>query len=154
FLTAAKRQTKSVYPLADQTLTSANPVDLCAQSDPIGAPEPMKIEPVLGAQIGSVRRYQELSAPLAIPTTAEQAGGQAACLCIGSAGRDRPLLPQRARLVRLVVHQSRGRAFSLTFYITQRLHHPRLRCPRSDARSRQRAACRDDPWVEVSAGMV
>jgi hypothetical protein len=32
---------------------SANPVDLCAQSDLIGAPEPMKIEAVLGAQIES-----------------------------------------------------------------------------------------------------
>jgi hypothetical protein len=38
--------------LVGDALNSANPVDLCAQSDPIGAPEPMKIEPVLGAQIG------------------------------------------------------------------------------------------------------
>jgi hypothetical protein len=35
--------------------SSANPVDLYAQSDLIGAPEPMKIEAVLGAQIGSAR---------------------------------------------------------------------------------------------------
>src|SRR5215831_8109778 len=42
---------------------AANPVDLCAQSDLIGAPELMKIEAVLGAQIGYRSRgtggYQE-----------------------------------------------------------------------------------------------
>jgi hypothetical protein len=41
-----------------EVLSSANPVDLCAQSDPIGAPEPMKIEPVLGAQIGGYAHQQ------------------------------------------------------------------------------------------------
>ena len=45
---------------------------------------------------GSARVYQELSAPLAIPATAEQAGGQAACLCVASAGRGRPHVPQVA----------------------------------------------------------
>jgi len=34
---------------------SANPVDLCAQSDPTGAPEPMKIEPGLGTQLAGYR---------------------------------------------------------------------------------------------------
>jgi hypothetical protein len=29
-----------------------------------------------------------------IPTTARQAGGRPVCLCIASAGRDRPLLPR------------------------------------------------------------
>jgi hypothetical protein len=47
-----------------------------------------RVRPWLVAQIGSARGYQELSAPLAIPTTAEQVGGQAVCLCIASAGRD------------------------------------------------------------------
>jgi hypothetical protein len=46
---------------------------------------------------GSARGYQELSARLAIPTTAEQAGGQAVCLCIASAGRECALLPRFAR---------------------------------------------------------
>jgi hypothetical protein len=31
---------------------------------------------------GSARGYQELSAPLAIPATAEQAGGQAVCFSL------------------------------------------------------------------------
>jgi hypothetical protein len=47
---------------------------------------------------GSARGYQELFAPLASPATAEQADGPAVFLCIGSAGRERPLLPQGARL--------------------------------------------------------
>ena len=42
---------------------------------------------------GSARSYQELSAPLAIPATAEQAGGQAVCLCVASAGRECAVLP-------------------------------------------------------------
>jgi hypothetical protein len=46
---------------------------------------------------GSARGYQELSAPLAILTTAEQAGGQAVCLCIASAGRECALLPPTGR---------------------------------------------------------
>jgi hypothetical protein len=46
---------------------------------------------------GSTRGYQELSAPLAIPTTAEQAGAQAACLCIASVRHGRPLLPPTGR---------------------------------------------------------
>jgi hypothetical protein len=41
---------------------------------------------------GSARGYQELSAPLAIPATAEQAAAGSVCLCIASAGRDRPHL--------------------------------------------------------------
>jgi hypothetical protein len=35
---------------------------------------------------GSARGYQELSAPLANPTTAEPTGGQAVCLCMASTG--------------------------------------------------------------------
>jgi hypothetical protein len=46
---------------------------------------------------GSARGYQELSAPLAIPATAEQAGGQAVCLCVASAGRECALLPHSVR---------------------------------------------------------
>ena len=39
------------------TLNSAHPVDLCAQSDLIGAPEPMKIEAVLALRrLGAVVR--------------------------------------------------------------------------------------------------
>jgi hypothetical protein len=45
---------------------------------------------------GSARGYQELLAPLAIPSTAEQAGGRAVCLCIASTGREHPLLPHSA----------------------------------------------------------
>jgi hypothetical protein len=44
---------------------------------------------------GSACGYQEFSTPLAIPATAVQAGGQAVCLCIASAGRERPDLPLR-----------------------------------------------------------
>jgi hypothetical protein len=50
---------------------------------------------------GSVRGYQELSAPLAIPATAEQAGGQAVCLCIASTGRECALLPGWGRISRV-----------------------------------------------------
>jgi hypothetical protein len=46
---------------------------------------------------GSARCYQELSAPLASPTTAEQADGQAVFLCTGSAVRERPLVTPYAR---------------------------------------------------------
>jgi len=41
---------------------------------------------------GSARGYQGLSARLAISTTDEQAGGQAVCLCMASAGRECALL--------------------------------------------------------------
>jgi hypothetical protein len=46
------------------------------------------------AHNGSARDYQELYAPLAIPITAEVAGGSAVCLCIVSAGRHCALLPR------------------------------------------------------------
>src|SRR5207237_9290403 len=69
-----------------------------AQNPSIGTQQPSVDHGPLKVQNGgSACGYQELSAPLAIPTTAEQAGVQAVCLCIGSAGRERPLLPLRAR---------------------------------------------------------
>jgi hypothetical protein len=43
---------------------------------------------------GSARGYQELSTLLAIPVTAEQAGGQAVWLCTASGGCERLLLPR------------------------------------------------------------
>jgi hypothetical protein len=74
-----------------------------AQSDLICAPQPVIAEESPAVQNGgNVRGYQELSAPLASPTTAEQADGQAVFLCIGNAGRERPLLP-RSGLVRLAL---------------------------------------------------
>jgi hypothetical protein len=47
---------------------------------------------------GSACGYQDVSAPSAIPATAEQAAGQTVCLCIASAGRERPLLPHLVRV--------------------------------------------------------
>jgi hypothetical protein len=49
---------------------------------------------------GSACGYQELSAPLAIPATAEHSGGQAVCLCITSVGRECAHLPHTARQTR------------------------------------------------------
>jgi hypothetical protein len=54
---------------------------------------------------GSARAYQEFPAPLAIPATAEQAAARPVCLCIVSAGRDRPHMPHRARCVRYRIAQ-------------------------------------------------
>src|SRR5260370_1107451 len=52
----------------------------------------------IGVQIGgSARGYQELSAPLTIPTTAGQTGDQTVCLYSVGAGSERALLPLSAR---------------------------------------------------------
>jgi hypothetical protein len=47
--------------LARSSAYHPNPVDLCAQSDLIGAPELMSIKVVLAAPIGSARSYLTLS---------------------------------------------------------------------------------------------
>jgi hypothetical protein len=74
-----------------------------------------------GAQIGgSARGYQGLSAPVAIPATAEQAGGQAVCLCIASAGCERPLLPQGVGRIRLVCSQLTG---TVSWWLTWLIFH-------------------------------
>jgi hypothetical protein len=52
-------------------------------------PSPTGTEPISTPNGGSACGYQELSAPLAIPITAEQAGVKTVCLCNGSAGRER-----------------------------------------------------------------
>jgi hypothetical protein len=44
---------------------------------------------------GSARGYKSFPHRWQIPTTADQAGGQAVCSFIGNAGRERPLLPRR-----------------------------------------------------------
>jgi hypothetical protein len=49
---------------------------------------------------GSARGYQELSASLAVSTTADQAGGQAVCLCILRAWCECPLLFDMEVIVR------------------------------------------------------
>ncbi len=46
---------------------------------------------------GSARGYQQLSAPLAIPTTTRQTWGQAVCLCIARGWGERPQLPHTGK---------------------------------------------------------
>jgi hypothetical protein len=73
-------------------LIAAPNIQICTLA---GLPEPdHKVDP----NGGSARGYQELPAPLAIPTTAEQAAARAVCLCIASARRYRPHMPRSARL--------------------------------------------------------
>jgi hypothetical protein len=70
----------------------------CAHHDPLCAMQTREWTSARTIQNGgSARGYQELSTPLAIPTTAGQAGGQAVYLCILHAWRERPLLPRTGR---------------------------------------------------------
>lgn len=75
-------------------LIAAPNIQICASHILTG------IEAISTPNGGSASGYQEpVSARSAIPTTAEQAGGRAVCLCIASAGRGHPLLPRTARRV-------------------------------------------------------
>jgi hypothetical protein len=77
-----------------------------AQISQFGATAGSHLDGQVASHIGgSARAYQEFPAPLAIPATAEQAAARPVCLCIVSAGRDRPHMPHRARCVRYRIAQ-------------------------------------------------